>query len=290
MDVIPFDQRDGVIWYDGKLVPWKDAKLHVLSHGLHYASGVFEGMRSYNGKVFKLREHYERFHRSGELLDFKIPYSVDELVSVTEDLLKQMKADNAYFRPVAWRGSEMMAISAQKTKIHVAIACWDWPHSHDTNSVEQGLRLSISKWKRPSPESAPSASKAAGLYMICTMSKHAAEREGCHDAMMLDFRGNIAEATGANMFLVQNGELHTPTTECILNGITRLTVMDLARKRGIKVNERVIKLEELGDTQEVFLTGSAAEVKPVSQIGDYKFQVGPITKQLVDDYSKLVRA
>lgn len=290
MDVIPFDQRDGVIWYDGKFVPWKEAKLHVLSHGLHYASGVFEGMRAYGGKVFKMREHYERFHRSGELLDFKVPYSVEELTAATEELLKKMNAVDSYLRPVAWRGSEMMAISAQKTTIHVAIASWEWPHSHDKNAVEQGIRLAISKWKRPSPETAPSASKAAGLYMICTMSKHAAERDGYHDAMMLDFRGNIAEATGANIFLVQNGELHTPTTECILNGITRLTVMDLAKQRGIKVVERIIKEEELKETQEVFLTGSAAEVKPVSEIGHYKFQVGPITRQLVADYDALVRS
>lgn len=292
MDIIPFDQRDGFIWYDGKLVPWKEAKLHVLTHGLHYASGVFEGERAYGGKIFKMREHHERFKRSAELLDFEIPYSLDELDQAAEQVLEAMGYQNAdaYVRPFAWRGSEMMAISAQATKIHVIIAAWQWPHSHPKEVLENGLRLDVSQWKRPSPETAPSASKAAGLYMICTMSKHAAERKGLHDAMMLDYRGFIAEATGANIFLVQNGELHTPTPECILNGITRLTVMDMARGHGWKVVERHIKPEELADTQEVFLTGTAAEIKPVSQIGDYRFQVGPITRQLVEEYAALVRA
>jgi branched-chain amino acid aminotransferase len=249
----------------------------VLTHGLHYASSVFEGIRSYNGKVFKHREHYERFHRSAELLDFKIPYSVDTLMEATDALLRDMNLKEAYIRPVAYRGSEMMAISAQKTTTHVAIACWVWPHYHPKESLQQGLRLNISKWKRPSPETIPSASKAAGLYMICTMSKHDAEREGFHDAMMLDYRGFLAEATGANLFL-------------ILNGITRLTVIDLARAKGLKVVERHIKPEELANTGEVFLTGTAAEIKPVSQIGDYHFTVGPITMGLIDDYSALVRA
>jgi branched-chain amino acid aminotransferase len=290
METIPFDQRDGIIWMDGKTIPWKNAQTHVLTHGLHYASSVFEGIRSYNGKVFKHREHYERFHRSAELLDFKIPYSVDTLMEATDALLRDMNLKEAYIRPVAYRGSEMMAISAQKTTTHVAIACWVWPHYHPKESLQQGLRLNISKWKRPSPETIPSASKAAGLYMICTMSKHDAEREGFHDAMMLDYRGFLAEATGANLFLIQNGEIHTPLPDCFLNGITRLTVIDLARAKGLKVVERHIKPEELANTGEVFLTGTAAEIKPVSQIGDYHFTVGPITMGLIDDYSALVRA
>lgn len=285
-----FDDRDGFIWMDGEFRPWRESKVHVLTHGLHYASSVFEGMRAYNGKVFKHREHYERFHRSAELLDFKIPYSVDTLIEKTDELLKKMNVTDGYIRPVAWRGSEMMAISAQQTTVHVAIATWTWPHSHAKDAIEQGLRLKVASWKRPSPETIPCASKAAGLYMICTMSKHEAEREGFHDAMMLDYRGLVAEATGANIFLVQNGELHTPTPECILNGITRMTIMDLARSKGLKVTERHIKPEEFANTQEVFLTGTAAEVKPVSQIGDWRFQVGPISRMLVEEYGKLVRA
>ena len=288
MSVIPFDDRDGKIWLDGKLVDWRDAKLHVLSHGLHYASCVFEGERAYNGEVFKLQEHNERLHRSAELLGFQIPYSVDELNKATYEVLEAMGLEDAYIRPVAWRGSEMMAISAQQTKIHVAIAAWSWGKYFNKDALERGLKLRTSDWRRPSPQTAPSASKAAGLYMICTMSKHAAEAAGFDDALMLDYKGRVAEATGANIFLVQNGELHTPTPECILNGITRQTVMDLARQRGIKVLEREIQPEELANTQEVFLTGSAAEVSPVGQIDDHRFTVGDVTRQLMDDYHALV--
>lgn len=289
MAVLPFDDRDGKIWLDGKLVEWRDAKLHVLSHGLHYASAVFEGERVYNGKVFKLKEHNERLHRSAELLGFKVPYSVDELEKATYDVIKAMGIVDGYVRPVAWRGSEMMAISAQQTTIHVAIAAWEWPSYFSKEAREKGLKLRTSDWRRPAPNTAPSASKAAGLYMICTMSKHAAEAAGFHDALMLDYKGRIAEATGANMFLVQNGELHTPTTECILNGITRLTVIDLARKAGIKVVEREMYPQEFANTQEVFLTGSAAEITPVGQIDDYTFTVGPVTHALMDAYSAEVR-
>jgi branched-chain amino acid aminotransferase len=288
MSVLPFDDRDGKIWFDGKLVEWRDAKLHVLSHGLHYASCVFEGERVYNGKVFKLREHNERLHRSAELLGFKIPYTVDELDAATIETVKAMNITNGYVRPVAWRGSEMMAISAQKTTIHVAIAAWEWPSYFSAEARERGLNLRTSEWCRPSPKTAPSTSKAAGLYMICTMSKHSAESAGFDDALMLDYKDCIAEATGANIFLVQNGQLHTPTTECILNGITRQTVMQLARDAGIKVVEREIKPAELAHTQEVFLTGSAAEVTPVGKIDNHRFTVGPITRKLMEDYHNLV--
>jgi branched-chain amino acid aminotransferase len=290
-ELIPFDQREGVIWMNGKTVPWKEAKVHVLNHGLHYASSIFEGVRAYNGKVFKMREHYERFHRSAELLDFNIPYSVDELSRATISVMDEMKLKDCYIRPVAWRGSEMMAISAQKTSTHVAIACWQWPSYHNEETKQKGLRLQTSKWRRPSPDTAPTASKAAGLYMICTMSKHTSERAGYDDALMLDYRGYLAELTGANIFLVQNGEIHTPIPDCFLNGITRLTVIDLAREKGYKVVERHIKPEELANTQEMFVTGTAAEVKPVGSIDDkYTFTVGPVVKDLMAAYDALVRA
>lgn len=288
MSVLPFDDRDGKIWMDGNMVEWRDAKLHVLTHGLHYASCVFEGERVYGSEVFKLQEHNERLHRSAELLGFKVPYSVDELSKATRDVVKAMGIVNGYVRPVAWRGSEMMAISAQKTKIHVAIAAWEWPSYFSKEAKERGLRLRTSDWRRPSPKTAPSASKAAGLYMICTMSKHSAEQNGFDDALMLDYKDRVAEATGANIFLVQNGELHTPTTECILNGITRLTVIDLAKARGIKVVEREILPAEFSKTQEVFLTGSAAEVTPVGAIDSFTFTVGPVTRMLMEDYHNLV--
>lgn len=286
----PFDDRDGFIWYNGAMVPWRDAKVHILNHGLHYASSVFEGERVYNGKVFKLNEHTVRLHRSAELLGFSVPYSVEELNRVTNEVIAKNNVVNGYVRPVAWRGSEMMAISAQKNKIHVAIASWSWPSYFSQEAKERGLRLTISDWARPAPNMAPTASKAAGLYMICTLSKHAAEKAGYEDALMLDYRGLIAEATGANIFLVMNGELHTPTPDCFLNGITRLTIIDLAKARGIKVVERHIKPEELANAQEVFICGTAAEISPIGSIADYKFTVGAITKQLMEDYGTLVRA
>lgn len=293
MTLLPFDDRDGFIWFDGKMVDWRDAKIHVLTHGLHYGSCVFEGVRVYGGKIFKLREHTERLINSGKLLGFDIPYSVAELEAAQLETIKKQGVENGYIRPVAWRGSEMMAISAQKTKIHVAIASWQWPNYFSAEARERGLRLQVSKWARPAPNTAPTASKAAGLYMICTMSKHAAEKDGFDDALMLDYRGLLSEATGANLFLVMDGKLHTPTPDCFLNGITRQTVMDLARARGIEVIERHIKPEELAQTQEVFLTGTAAEITPIGEISfsadtNYKFTVGAITKQLMADYSAKV--
>ena len=287
--MLSFDDRDGFIWFDGKLVPWREARAHVLTHGLHYGSSVFEGERAYAGKIFKCREHSERLHRSGKLLGFDVPYSVEELDKAKYEVLKANNIVDGYLRPVAYRGSEMMAISAQATTIHVAIAAWVWPSYFSAEAKEKGLQLQTSKWRRPAPNTAPTASKAAGLYMICTLSKHAAEKEGFHDALMLDYRGLVAEATGANIFLVMNGELHTPTTECILNGITRLTIIDLAREAGIKVVERQIKPEEFANAQEVFLTGSAAEVTPIGSIDDYKFTPGKVTKLLSEAYSDLVR-
>ncbi len=284
-----FDDRDGLIWYNGKMVQWRDANVHVLNHGLHYASSVFEGERVYNGKVFKLQEHSVRLHKSAELLGFTIPYSVEEINRATNEVIAANNVVDGYVRPVAFRGSEMMAISAQKNKVHLAIACWAWPTYFSKEARERGLKLAISTWQRPAPGTAPTASKAAGLYMICTLSKHAAEQAGYDDALMFDYRGLIAEATGANVFLVINGQLHTPTTECILNGITRLTVIELAQARGIKVVERHIKPEELVNAQEVFLTGTAAEITPIGSIADYTFTVGPVTRQLMEDYAALVR-
>ncbi len=288
MTLLSFDDRDGFIWFDGQIVPWRDAKVHVLTHGLHYGSCVFEGVRVYNGKIFKLREHTERLITSGKLLGFAIPYTVEELEKATKETIAKQGVENGYIRPVAWRGSEMMAISAQQTKIHVAIASWQWPSYFSKEAKERGLRLQISKWARPAPNCAPTASKAAGLYMICTLSKHTAESEGFDDALMLDYRGLLSEATGANLFLVMDGKIHTPTPDCFLDGITRRTVVDLARVRGIEVIERHIKPEELKNTQEIFLTGTAAEVTPIGQIGEQKFSVGNITRQLMEDYSKKV--
>ncbi len=288
MALIPFDDRDGWIWFNGTMVPWREAKIHVLTHGLHYASCVFEGERAYGGKVFKLKEHSERLIKSGELLGFKIPYSLSQIEDATKEVLAKQNLTNAYIRPVAWRGSEMMAVSAQHTKIHVAIAAWEWPSYFSREARQRGLKLQVSKWARPAPNTAPTASKAAGLYMICTLSKHAAENEGFDDAMMLDYRGLIAEATGANMFFVIDGALHTPTPDCFLDGITRRTAIELAKKRGINVIERHIKPEELKNVSEIFLTGTAAEVTPVSQIGDKSFAVGRISLQLMEDYEALV--
>lgn len=284
----PFDDRDGLIWLDGKQVDWRDAKIHVLSHGLHYASVVFEGERAYSGKIFKLREHTERLFKSAELLGMTIPYSVDEINKASEEMVKASGFANAYVRPVAWRGTEMMAVSAQATKIHVSIAVWEWPSYFTPEARLRGLRLTRALYKRPSPETEPVHAKASGLYMICTLSKHAAEAKGYDDALMLDYRGQLAESTGANIFLVQNGEIHTPTPDCFLNGITRQTVIDLARKRGIKVTERAIMPEELAKSQEMFLTGTAAEVTPVSEVDEYKFTVGPVTRALMQDYDALV--
>ena len=288
MALIPFDDRDGHIWLDGKLVPWRDAKIHVLTHGLHYASAVFEGERAYGGHVFKSRAHSQRLHDSAKILGFTIPYSVEALDRAKAETIAANKLSDCYVRPIAWRGSEMMGVSAQQTKINVAIATWQWPAYFSPELREKGIRMCWAKWSRPAPNTAPTASKASGLYMICTMSKHAAEDDGYHDALMLDWRGQIAEATGANVFLVIDGEIHTPTPDCFLNGITRRTVIELARQRQYRVTERAIFPADLAKAQEVFLTGTAAEVTAVGQIAEHKFTVGPITRSLRDDYAKLV--
>ena len=287
--MVNFDEQDGDIWYNGNLVPWKDTKLHVLSHGLHYASCVFEGERVYNGEVFKLREHTQRLIESGKELGFDIPYSLEELEQATRDTVAAQGYPDAYVRPVAWRGSEMMGVSAQETSINVAIAVWEWPSYFSPEARMHGIRLKTSKWRRPDPQTAPVHAKAAGLYMICTLSKHEAEADGWDDALMLDWRGQVAESTGANIFLVQDGKIHTPTPDCFLDGITRRTVIELARAHNIDVVERVIMPEEFEKTDEVFVTGTAAEVTPVGQVDDYNFQVGSVTRTLMEDYDALVR-
>ena len=287
--MVNFDEQDGDIWYNGKLVPWKDTKLHVLSHGLHYASCVFEGERVYNGEVFKLREHTQRLIESGKELGFDIPYSLEELEQATRDTVAAQGYPDAYVRPVAWRGSEMMGVSAQETSINVAIAVWEWPSYFSPEARMHGIRLKTSKWRRPDPQTAPVHAKAAGLYMICTLSKHEAEADGWDDALMLDWRGQVAESTGANIFLVQDGKIHTPTPDCFLDGITRRTVIELAKAHDIDVVERVIMPEEFEKTDEVFVTGTAAEVTPVGQVDEYNFQVGSVSRTLMEDYDALVR-
>ena len=284
-----YDKLNGEIWFDGNFVAWETANVHVLTHGLHYASSVFEGERAYGGRIFKLDEHTRRLHHSATVMGFEIPYGVDEINRACETTLERMNLREAYLRPVAWRGSEMMGVSAQSNTIHLAIAAWEWPSYFDPEQWLKGIRLQIADYCRPDPRTAPSNSKAAGLYMICTLSKHKAEADGYADALMLDWRGRVAEATGANVFFVKDGVLHTPTPDCFLNGITRRTVMDLARARGIEIVERVIMPEEMHDFEQCFLTGTAVEVTPVSEIGPYRFEVGEMTKTLLNDYSKAVR-
>jgi branched-chain amino acid aminotransferase len=284
MSIVPFDQREGVIWFNGEFVPWKDAKVHVLTHGLHYGSGVFEGERAYGGEVFKLTEHTQRLFDSAEMLDMKIPFTVAEIDQATRETLRRQGYTDAYVRPIAWRGSEMMGVSAQSARINVAIAIWQWPAYFDPKHLENGIKLDIAEYKRPDPATAPSKAKAVGLYMICTLSKHRAERRGYADALMYDWRGHVAECTGANVFFVKNGELHTPTPDCFLDGITRRTVIALAQKRQIKVNERTILPSELSSFEQCFIVGTAAEVTPVGEIGPHKFKVGDITRTLRADY------
>ncbi|WP_306029330.1 branched-chain amino acid aminotransferase [Stappia sp. MMSF_3263] len=289
MAQVPFDQREGEIWYDGAFVPWADAKLHVLSHGLHYASSVFEGERAYGGEVFKLEEHTDRLHESARILGFEIPYSSETINQATRELLARENLVDAYVRPVAWRGSEMMGVSAQMNTIHLAIAAWEWPSYFNPEERLKGIRLDMAPYRRPDPATAPCRSKAAGLYMICTISKHEAERKGYADALMLDWRGQVAEATGANVFFIKDGQIHTPKPDCFLDGITRRTVIDLAKRRGIEVIERAILPEELAGFESCFLTGTAAEVTPVSEIANWSFQVDAITKALMEDYQREVQ-
>jgi branched-chain amino acid aminotransferase len=288
-DVIPFDQRSGSLWYDGKLVPWTDAKTHVLTHGLHYASCVFEGERIYGGKIYKLKEHTARLFKSAEVLGMKIPFTQDQINAGCMEAAQAQGIKDGYVRPVVYRGSEMMAVSAQNTKIHVAIAVWEWPSYFDPKEKLKGIRLDISSWRRPAPDTAPTQAKAAGLYMICTLSKHTAESKGYADAMMLDYRGYVAEATGANIFFVKDGSLHTPIADCFLNGITRQSVIAIAKAHQIPVIERHILPDELPQFSECFITGSAAEVTPVSEIGPYRFKPGKLTETLMNAYADEVR-
>ncbi len=288
--IIPYDKRDGKIWYNSELVNWSDVKLHVLSHGLHYASCVFEGERVYDGEIFKLEEHTSRFFHSAKRMGFEIPYSEDQINKASKNIISVQKVENGYVRPVAWRGSEMMAISAQQTKIHVAIATWEWGSYFDPKLKVEGIKLNISKWKRPAPDTIPWDTKASGLYMICTLSKHEAERDGYTDSLMLDHEGNVAEATGANIFFKDNdGNLHTPTPDSFLDGITRRTVIDIAKSKNIKVIERKIAPDELKNFTGCFLTGTAAEVTPVSQIANYNFKVCKTIIELSDSYQLIVR-
>lgn len=285
-----YDDRDGQIWMDGKLINWRDANVHILTHALHYASSVFEGERAYNGKIFKSREHSERLHYSAKCLDFEIPYSVDELEEAKAAVLAANGLTDAYVRPVAWRGAgEDMGVASARNPVHVAIAVWEWG-AYYGDAKMKGAKLDISKWKRPSPETIPVHAKAAGLYMICTTSKHAAEAKGCSDALFMDYRGYVAEATGANIFFVKDGEVHTPKPDCFLNGLTRQTVIDMLKERGVAVNERHIMPEEMEGFEQCWLTGTAAEVTPVGQIGDYTFEVGALTREIAEAYEKLVRS
>ena len=284
-----YDDRDGVIWMDGELVNWRDAKVHILTHGLHYGSSVFEGERAYNGKIFKSREHSERLLKSGEYMDIPIPYSVDEIEAAKEEVLNASGLQDAYVRAVCWRGSgDDMGVASARNPVRMAVAAWEWG-AYYGDAKFKGAKLDIAKWKRPSPETIPCFAKAAGLYMICTMSKHAAEAKGCSDAMMLDYRGYVAEATGANLFFVKDGDVHTPKPDCFLNGITRQTVVSMLQERGIKVIERHIMPEELEGFEQCWLTGTAAEVTPVGHIGDYSFEVGALARDIAESYEKLVR-
>jgi branched-chain amino acid aminotransferase len=284
-----FDDRDGVIWLDGQLIPWRDAKVHVLTHGLHYASSVFEGERAYGGEIFKSTQHSERLRESARLLDFEVPYSVAEIDAAKALVLQKNGLVDGYVRPISWRGSEMMGVAAQHNKIHLAIAAWEWPSYFDPAQRMKGIRLDIAQYRRPDPATAPARSKAAGLYMICTISKHIAERRGYADALMYDWQGRVAECTGANIFFIKDGVLHTPIADCFLAGITRQTVIDLARRRGFEVQERRIVPEELGTFNECFITGTAAEVTPVGEIGPHKYTPGNITGALIDDYAAEVQ-
>ncbi len=289
MSIVPYDDRDGWIWLDGEFVPWREAKVHVLTHALHYASCVFEGERMYGGEVFKLREHTERLFNSARILDFEIPFSVEEIDQACKDTAARNGLEDCYLRPLAWRGPEQIGVSAQATKVHAAVAVWDWPSYFDPEQRKRGIRLARAKYARPAPTTAPTDAKAAGLYMICTISKHAAERDGYADALMLDWRGYVAEATGANIFFVRDGALHTPTPDCFLDGITRRSVIALAKKAGLEVIERHIRPEEMATFSECFLTGTAAEVTPVAEIGEYTFRPGNISLSLAEEYSRAAR-
>ncbi len=285
-----YDDRDGKIWLDGSFVEWRDANVHVLTHAMHYASSVFEGERAYNGKIFKSWEHSERFKKSANLIDFEIPYTIEEIEKAKYQSLEKNGLTDAYVRAFAWRGAgKDMGVASSQNPVRVAIAVWSWGNYYG-DAKFKGAKLDIAKWRRPDPATAPSQAKAAGLYMIATMSKHAAEDKGCSDAMMFDYRGYVAEATGANVFFVKDGAVHTPKADAFLNGITRQTVINLLKEKGISVIERHIVPDELESFEQCWLTGTAAEVTPVGQIGDYKFEVGALTKEISDSYDRIVRS
>ncbi|MDB3974287.1 branched-chain amino acid aminotransferase [Alphaproteobacteria bacterium] len=288
MEIIPFDKRIGFIWYNGEFVEWQNATTHVLNHGLHYASCVFEGLRVYGEKIFKLEQHTDRLFHSAERMGMSIPFSKEELNFAQEETIKKMNIKYGYVRPVAWRGSEMMAVSAQKNKINVAVATWEWPSYFSKEDRLKGIALQTAIWRRPAPDTIPTDAKAAGLYMICTLSKHEAEKNGYSDALMLDYKGRISESTGSNIFFVMNGEIHTPIPDCFLNGITRQTVIDMAKSQNINVIEREIYPDEIKNADEIFLTGSAVEVTPVGKIDDQIFNVGEVTKTVSELYMKTV--
>jgi branched-chain amino acid aminotransferase len=283
-DMLSFDDRDGLIWLNGELIPWRNAKLHVLSHGLHYASAVFEGERAYDGVIYKLREHTDRLIEGAKVLDFEIPYTADEIDAACNEVVKANNLSDCYVRPVTWRGSEMMGVSAQKTKINLAIAAWDWGSYFPMEERLRGIRVCWAQYKRPDPETAPAKTKATGLYMIGTLEKHKAEKNGYAEALMLDWRGRVSECTSGNIFFVKGEELHSPTPDCFLDGITRRTVMALAEKRGYKVIDRVIMPEELADFNECFMVGTAPEVTPIKEVGEYMFQSGQVSENLLRDY------
>ncbi|PPC85892.1 MAG: branched-chain amino acid aminotransferase [Hyphomicrobium sp.] len=288
-DLVPYHDRDGLIWFDGDLLPWRDAKVHVLTHALHYASAVFEGERAYDGEIFKLSEHSQRLIDGAKIMDFEIPYTVDQIDQACRDVVKANHLSDCYVRPLAWRGSEQMGVSAQMSKVHLAVAAWNWGSYFPMEQRLKGIRLTHATYRRPDPACAPCKAKAAGLYMICTIEKHRAERAGYSDALMLDYRGRVAECTGANVFLIKDGVIHTPDPDCFLDGITRRTVIALAKARGIEVVERAIMPEELGTFSECFITGTAAEVTPVSEIGTFRYQPSAISEALLNDYMALVR-
>ncbi|WP_373008070.1 branched-chain amino acid aminotransferase [Hyphomonas sp.] len=286
MASIPYDDRDGYIWMDGEFVPWRDTKVHLLTHALHYASAVFEGERAYGGKIFRSLDHSKRLHNSARIMGFEIPFTVEQLEAAKREALAKSGIESAYIRAIAWRGSEMMGVSAQNNTIHLAVAVWSWGDYFADKM--KGIRMTHAEWRRPAPDTAPCHAKAAGLYMICTLSKHAAEKAGYADALMLDYRGRVAEATGANIFFVRDNALHTPTPDCFLNGLTRQTAMKLAKARQIEVIERAIMPDELATFSECFITGSAAEITPVAEIGAHIYKPAEISHSLVDDYTRLV--
>ena len=288
-DPTPYHDRDGLIWLDGHMVPWREANVHILTHALHYASAVFEGERAYDGEIFKLTEHSRRLHEGAGFMDFHIPYTVEEIDQACRDVVRVNNLSDCYVRPIAWRGSEMMGVAAQSSKIHLAIAAWNWGSYFPMEQRLKGIRMTMAKYRRPDPACAPCKAKAAGLYMICTIEKHRAERAGYSDAVMLDYRGRVAECTGANLFLIQDGAIHTPEPDCFLDGITRRTVIGLAKARGIEVIERPMMPEELGTFSECFITGTAAEVTPVSEIGAHTYKPAQICENLLNDYMALVR-